>query len=206
MGTPATRKGKRLTTALAAAVAHPLRTRCLAVLAERVASPAEIARQLSADVSNVGYHVNSLAKAGLIEKVGTRPVRGAVEHFYRAVELPAVETEEQAAELSVAERRLFAETIVSLYAANAMEALESGSLAARPDWHVTRLAMNVDEEAYTEMKAAYMDLYERVFEIRAAAAERMGKSDEPPMRVVSFLSLFELPKRDPPSETAPLAC
>ena len=35
-----------------------------------------------------------------------------------------------------------------------------------------------------------------VGEIRTAAAERMGKSDEAPMRVVSFQSLFELPERD----------
>ena len=192
----AAKKGKRLKTAFAAAVAHPLRARCLTILAEQVASPAELARHLGADVSNVGYHVSALAKAGLIEVVGTRPVRGALEHFYKSVELPAAETEEQAAELSPAQRRSFAETTISLYAANAMEALEAGTITERSDWHVTRFATNIDEEGWTEMKTAYLDLYERVFEIQAAAAMRMAESDEAPMRVLSFQSLFELPKRD----------
>src|ERR1700759_2273608 len=94
----AQRSGKRLNTALAAAVAHPIRTRSLAILGERVASPAEIARELELDVSKVGYHVSALADAKLIEEVGSRPVRGAIEHFYKAVELPIL-TDEQEAEL-----------------------------------------------------------------------------------------------------------
>jgi hypothetical protein len=73
---------------LGAVVAHPLRCRCLAILGERTASPAEIAREIHVEVSKVGYHVSALVKAGLLEEVGQRPVRGAVEHFYRAVVRP----------------------------------------------------------------------------------------------------------------------
>src|ERR1700743_1369934 len=89
------KKKKRLEPTLAAAVAHPVRTRCLVVLAERVASPAEIARELNLDVSKVGYHVSALAQANLIEQVGSRPVRGAVEHFYKAIELPLVSDDQE---------------------------------------------------------------------------------------------------------------
>lgn len=189
----AAQKGKRIKTSLAAAVAHPIRSRCLTVLAERVASPAEISRQFHLDVSNVGYHMGALQKAGLIEEVGTRPVRGALEHFYRAVELPFVSSEQEA-ELGPKERRAFSETTLSIYVANAARALETGTLYARHDHHLTRLALNVDEEGWREISAAYWDLFERVREIQDAAAQRMGETDEVPIRAVSFQSFFEIPK------------
>jgi len=186
------RKGKRLNTALAAAVAHPIRTRSLAILGERVASPAEIARELELDVSKVGYHVSALAEANLIEEVGNRPVRGAIEHFYKAVELPIL-TDEQEAELPMEERRSFAESILSLYVGNAAHGLDAGTLVGRPDHHLTRFAFNLDETGWKEASDAYLELYERVFQIQAEAAERLGKAEEKPIRAVSFLSLFEVP-------------
>src|SRR6201992_2660762 len=187
-----TKKRKRLETTLAAAVAHPIRSKCLVILAERVASPAEIARELQLDVSKVGYHVNALAEANLIEEIGSRPVRGAVEHFYRAVQLPVVDNDQMDA-YSAEERRIVAETILSIHAANAAHSLEDGTYLKRTDSHLTRLAFNIDEEGWGEATAAYMELYERIFEIQEAAAARMRDGEEKPFRVVSFQSLFEIP-------------
>jgi DNA-binding transcriptional ArsR family regulator len=186
------RKGKRLNTALAAAVAHPIRTRSLAILGERVASPAEIARELELDVSKVGYHVSALADAKLIEEVGSRPVRGAIEHFYKAVELPIL-TDEQEAELPMDERRSFAESILSLYVGNAAHGLDAGTLVGRADHHLTRFAFNLDETGWKEASDAYLELYERIFQIQVQAADRLGKTEEKPIRTVSFLSFFEVP-------------
>jgi DNA-binding transcriptional ArsR family regulator len=187
------REGKRLTTALATATAHPLRAKILTILAERVASPVEISREIDEDVAKVGYHVTALAETGLIEEVRQRPVRGAVEHFYRATQLPVI-TAEQEAERSYGERRSFAETTVSIYCANFAHSLETGALLARGDHHLTRHALNVDDEGWDEMASAYMELFEKVYEIQEAAAERMEKGDEEPTRVVSYLSMFEIPK------------
>jgi hypothetical protein len=188
------KKRKRLETTLAAAVAHPIGSKCLVILAERVASPAEIARQLHLDVSKVGYHVNALADAHLIEEIGSRPVRGAVEHFYRAVELPIV-SNEQEAEISPADQRVYAESVLSIFAANAAHSLDVGTFIDRTDHHLTRLAFNIDEEGWGEATAAYMELYERIFEIQEAAAARTADGDEKPFRVVSFQSLFEIPMK-----------
>jgi DNA-binding transcriptional ArsR family regulator len=189
----AAKKRKRLETTLASAVAHPIRSKCLVILAERVASPAEIARELHVEVSTIGYHVSALAEANLVEEVRNRQVRGAVEHFYRAVELPVV-TNEQEAEISPAEQRVYAESVLSIYAANAAHSLDVGTFLRRTDHHLTRFAFNVDEEGWRDAAAAYMELYERIFEIQEEAAERMGESDEKPVRVVSFQSLFEIPR------------
>ncbi|HEU5105870.1 MAG TPA: helix-turn-helix domain-containing protein [Solirubrobacterales bacterium] len=74
---------------LARATAHPLRVSILEILGidgGRVLSPSDLSRELQIPLSNTNYHVTELAKAGLIELVRERQVRGATEHFYRLPE------------------------------------------------------------------------------------------------------------------------
>lgn len=76
---------------LARATAHPLRVSILEILGidgGRVLSPSDLSQELQIPLSNTNYHVTELAKAGLIELVRERQVRGATEHFYR---LPVLE-------------------------------------------------------------------------------------------------------------------
>ncbi len=63
---------------------HPVRTRALEILNERVASPSELAKELNEPLGNVAYHVKILEENNAIELVRTAPVRGALEHFYSA--------------------------------------------------------------------------------------------------------------------------
>src|SRR3954469_439396 len=76
------------------AMNHPLRATLLMILAERTSSPAEMARELDEDLSNVSYHTKQLVELECAELVSTRPVRGALEHFYRATERSYVNREE----------------------------------------------------------------------------------------------------------------
>lgn len=193
----ARRRGKNDDSTLGAIVAHPLRSQCLTILADRTASPAELALQLGEELSNVSYHVKQLVKVGAVEQVGERRVRGAVEHFYRAVVKPCVSADEFAA-LSVDERVAFVRLIFSLVTADATTSLNTETFVSRPDHHLTRVPLRVDEEGWKEMGAAYMELMERVYEIQAASAERLGtKPDDPGIPVNSFLTFFEMP--EPPS-------
>lgn len=71
---------------LARATAHPLRVSILEILGidgGRTLSPSDLSHELQIPLSNTNYHVTELAKAGLIELVRERQVRGATEHFYR---------------------------------------------------------------------------------------------------------------------------
>lgn len=63
---------------------HPLRLDILHRLAAstEARSPVELSKLLDKPIGDVGYHVRVLAESGLIHLVKTRPVRGAVEHFY----------------------------------------------------------------------------------------------------------------------------
>jgi DNA-binding transcriptional ArsR family regulator len=71
---------------LARATAHPLRISILEILGldgGRTLSPSDLSQELQIPLSNTNYHVTELAKAGMLELVGQRQVRGATEHFYR---------------------------------------------------------------------------------------------------------------------------
>jgi DNA-binding transcriptional ArsR family regulator len=74
---------------LARANTHPLRVSILEVLGidgGRILSPKDLSLELGAPLSTVNYHVTELRNSGLVEVVDERQVRGAIEHFYRAVE------------------------------------------------------------------------------------------------------------------------
>lgn len=84
---------------LARANTHPLRVSILEVLGldgGRTLSPKDLSLELQAPLSTVNYHVTELAKAGLLEMVGQRQVRGAIEHFYRGVDAGAKVASRQA--------------------------------------------------------------------------------------------------------------
>src|SRR3954447_7594361 len=76
------------------AMNHPVRAAVLSILAERTSSPAEMARELDEDLSNVSCHTKQLVELECAELVSTRPVRGALEHFYRATERSLIDREE----------------------------------------------------------------------------------------------------------------
>jgi DNA-binding transcriptional ArsR family regulator len=69
---------------IAQALTHPLRARALAILGERTASPKELAQDLSTPLPLISNHVRMLAELGVIRLERTTPIRGAVEHHYRA--------------------------------------------------------------------------------------------------------------------------
>ena len=75
---------------LLVALRHPLRRDILRTMAgEEAISPREVAAILCQPLSNVSYHVRVLADCGAIALVGTKAVRGSMQHFYRAgIEAP----------------------------------------------------------------------------------------------------------------------
>ncbi len=189
----AVKKSGALDSTLGAIVAHPLRSRCLTILSDRTASPNELATELGEDVGNVSYHVKQLLKMEVIELVSERPVRGAVEHFYRAIKRPLVSDEEYA-NLTVEDRVRFARLILQFSVADAATAIETTTFAQRPDHHVTRLPVRVDEEGWKELGEIYREAFQRTIEVEAASAERMAGDPDAtsiPARVVTMF--FEMP-------------
>ncbi|HET7590727.1 MAG TPA: winged helix-turn-helix domain-containing protein [Solirubrobacterales bacterium] len=174
-------------------LSHPLRAKCLDVLAQRVASPREIAESLDEDLSNVSYHVRVLSELGLIELVSEEPVRGAVAHFYKAIERPLISAAE-AAQIPLEVQKAFAAHGWDLLIENATEAIEDGSFHSRPDWHLTRTPLLVDSEGFARLSKAMDELLELVFDEQTASAVRLNESGEEPIRATAATALFVMPK------------
>jgi DNA-binding transcriptional ArsR family regulator len=172
-------------------LAHPIRCRALTILADREASPVEIARELEIDASHVAYHVRLLRDNGLIELTEETPRRGSIEHRYRAVHVTI--SDEQYAEMTEEERGMYSRNIYCLAAADASCAFSSGSYAARPDHHISRTTLQVDEEGWDELREQFWSHMQEVERIKREAGERLAETGTRGTSVAAFDTFFELP-------------
>ena len=179
-------------------LSHPVRTECLTVLTERVASPREIAEALEEDLSNVSYHVRVLDELGLIELVHEEPVRGAVAHFYKAVERPLLSNEEWE-QMPPEVRKAISSYGWDILIRDASEAIEKGTFDNRPDRHLTRTPLLLDSEGFARLSKVLDGVLETILEEQAASTARMKVSGEEPIHTVAATALFAMPepKSDP---------
>ena len=197
---PPAKTAASMETTLASIVAHPTRARAFTILGERTASPVEIAQEIGKDVGHVGYHVRKLLQLDLVELVDERPVRGAVEHFYRATQRAYV-SENEFADQTVEEREVFTRHILQFHVADIARALDSHTFDARPNRALLRTPMVVDNEGFQELAELHDEMYERTLEIQTKSAERMvGEDGSAPVNTMSATMFFELPERKSPSE------
>lgn len=180
-------------TSPAAIVNHPTRSKCWHALAERTYSPAELARKFNLPVHETAYHVGVLKKMGVVEKVGERPVRGATETYFRAIERPEI-SESEVGDMNEAEVIASATMVTQLSFADMALALDSGKIAERPDHSVVRFPMVIDEEGWAELSDAYKKLLQLFYDVQAQSAERMASNpDRQPIAVTALAFLFERP-------------
>jgi DNA-binding transcriptional ArsR family regulator len=172
-------------------LAHPIRCRALTILADREASPVEIGRELQIGASHVAYHVRVLHESGLIELTEETPRRGSIEHRFRAVFRSL--TDEQYAELTAEERGGYSRDIFCLAAADASCAFSGGSFAERPDHHISRTALQLDEQGWDELRDLYESTLEQIGEIKEASGDRLSEASVRGTSVIAFNTFFELP-------------
>ena len=197
---PPAKTAVSMETTLASIVAHPTRAKAFTILTERTASPVEIAQEIGKDVGHVGYHVRKLLQLNLVELVDERPVRGAVEHFYRATVRPYVSTEESATQ-TAEEREVFTRHVLQFHVADIARALDAGTFDARPNRALLRTPLVVDAEGFQELSELHDEMYERTLEIQAQANERLvGQDEAASINTVSATMFFELPERKRPVE------
>jgi DNA-binding transcriptional ArsR family regulator len=173
-------------------LSHPVRVECMTILAERVISPRELADLLDEDLSNVSYHVRVLSELGLIELVSEESVRGAVAHYYKAVERPLL-SNDQWEEMPLEVRKMFSAQNWDVLIKNATEAIESGTFDDRPDRHLTRTPLVVDSQGFSRLSKAMDDLLETVFNESVESAQRLRESGEEPIHAVAGTALFSMP-------------
>jgi DNA-binding transcriptional ArsR family regulator len=167
----ATKKRTKGETRLIKAMAHPLRHRILEELNAKQASPSVLAEELGEPIGNVSYHVQVLLECDAIELVSTRPVRGAVEHIYRATIRPFWD-DKQWARLPISVRNQLQEATIHKAWEHLVEAANTGGLD-HPETHVSWTALDLDQQGYDEVVELLGQTLERVLEIHSEAAGRL---------------------------------
>jgi len=174
------------------ALSHPLRVRILAMLQERTASPVQLAARLHATLGTVSYHVRTLHQLELIELVDQRKVRGAVEHYYRAVERPTVSDSAWRHATPMAKQ-----AAVGAALQNVDEYARAAAAAGGFDHdraHLSRTLLRLDEQGWDELAEECEKLLDRLKDIESRATERLrgdAQAEEAALDVGMVIMLFE---------------
>jgi DNA-binding transcriptional ArsR family regulator len=182
------------------AMSHPLRAEAFRLIRDRgPLSPAEVARELEADLTDVSYHVRKLNEFSCIEEVDNRQVRGAVEHFYRATEQHMIDTEEWG-ELADVEPQMaealtdeFMQGIVDDYTASRKAAV----VALDEEFWIVRNPLVLDPEGVREALEASRNYENEMTEIAARSAARRLEEKTPEVPASSSVAFFKMPFRRP---------
>lgn len=177
---------------LAKALAHPLRTRILAALEGRTASPSELADELGASLGVVSYHVRRLEALGFLKLVKHEPRRGAVEHYYSTTGRPRITNAAWGKLPAIVKDASIKAAVDQIGAYVAAGAAEGGFNAA--DAHITRNPVTVDSKGWHALARELDNLVDRIGKIEAASKQRLARAehaDEQEATVV--LMLFHTP-------------
>jgi DNA-binding transcriptional ArsR family regulator len=157
-------------TRIAKALAHPLRARILQRLAERVASPSELAAELGAPLGVIAYHVRMLRDYDCVELVRTEPRRGALQHFYRATARPNLNEALRRTLPSGLRGELTGATLQRLLS-DLAAASDAGTLED-PEVMLSRAPLELDQRAFKALNKLLAKTHERTLAIAAESAAR----------------------------------
>jgi DNA-binding transcriptional ArsR family regulator len=157
---------------IAKALAHPLRARILQRLGERVASPGDLAVELNAPLGVVSYHVRMLRDYECVELVRTEPVRGALQHFYRATARPTLDEAQWRKLPSSLRKELSGAAIGDLV--KDLAASADANLLDDPEVMITRTPLELDERAFKKLNKLLAKTHEQALTIAAESARRGG--------------------------------
>jgi DNA-binding transcriptional ArsR family regulator len=178
--------------ALAKALAHPLRTRILATLENRTASPSEIAEELGAPLGVVSYHVRRLQALKFVKLVKRVPRRGAVEHYYTTVAGPHFTSSAWSATPTIVKEAAVSAALDGI-GSYVSAAAEAGGFN-RGNMHLSRTPIAVDEKGWQAIARELDGLLVKLEKIEAGSRERLLRNDHLDERSAAVvLMLFDAP-------------
>ena len=178
------------------AMQRPLRREIWKVLSDRaIASPPEIADEQDERTDLDSHHNKRLVKLGFAELTEERKVRGAIAHYYRAIERPLIEDDDWNRLLE--ENPMLAEHLIGRLVQSQLEdyekSLRAGVLGSDDEWYIGRFPAVVDPQGLKEA----LDLGDRVEEeladIARRSAERRSGSGEDAINIVASVGVIKTP-------------
>jgi DNA-binding transcriptional ArsR family regulator len=163
---------------LVAAMDHPTRVHIMGVLHQRVASPAEMAKELGRDTNYLAYHVRKLTDLGLIELVKVEKTSGGriTGRYYRAAARGWIDAEDWK-RVSPENQTAITATILAACNADLRAAVTAGTIHG-DDNVIARIPVAVDRSGYKELVDLLNETTERVVNIQEHSAARMRRDDE----------------------------
>ena len=177
---------------LGKALSHPVRARVLAILNDQVASPNEIAELLNERLPNVSYHVRTLLELKFIELVSTAQRRGAIEHYYRAIERPFFKDRDWK-RLPRTARQAISDAGIDDILSDVSEAVAGGTFDTRADRHLSHTPLVLDEQGWSELNDACKRLIADAGRIAKGSGQRLRKSGEASTATRLVIMHFETP-------------
>jgi hypothetical protein len=170
----------------------------MTILAERTASPGQIAKELDEPVNNVSYHINVLVDLGCIELVSTEPSQGGrvVEHLYRATQSAYLDAEAWEL-LGDTEKLELVATLMRLTSEDIAHAMAKGTFFDPDDNHLSRSPMTVDGDGWHETISLLYETAERLAEIQDRVNERTAEGEAEMMPIKVVILQFRSPSPNP---------
>jgi hypothetical protein len=176
---------------LSKALGHWMRVNIMAVASWRKISPAEFARETGESLSKVSYHFKKLVEYQVIELVETRPVRGAVEHFYRGTR-QAIFGGASWAELPKSVQDGVAGAALQDLMKVTVHSIESGAFSAHDESYLVWEPHTYDELAFLAAVKILERTRKQLAELQQEALARLTKTGQEGMLVAIALAGFEM--------------
>ena len=158
------------------ALAHPLRVKLLAYLNDREWSPNELSEELNEGLSQVSYHIKVLKDLEMIEMTRTEPRRGAVEHYYRAIERAYI-PRWMAKLLPKSGNEIVGSDILEAIEEDLVASVKSGKFYEREDTHASYTPVTLDGIGCEEADEVAIRAIKEILEIQGKAANRRAKGE-----------------------------
>lgn len=186
---------------LVAAMAHPTRAHAVTVLNERVASAAEIGRELDKPARHVSYHLKQLEKLGVVELVKVEETAGGrtTGKYYRALVRSWYDPESWK-QVDRQHQAGITADILAACNADMAAAVRSGSIHLT-DNHISRTPLLLEAGGYRELVDRLDALLPEVIEIQQRSAAQMTREDE---TVLAKVHLIQFQSPDPGNRANPI--
>jgi DNA-binding transcriptional ArsR family regulator len=181
--------------ALAAALAHPLQTRILTVMAEPLdgISVREISERTKVPERRVRYHLDRLLRDELVRVARREGRRGTLLCYYR-LEQPLLVGLRDHPPLPEEHGRQISIEVLRFVMEEASEAIRAGTFARGPHTEI-RIRHKLDERGCEELAAILLRAAEEAQTAMTASARRALEQASPSIDVTAALFCFECPAR-----------
>lgn len=177
---------------VARAIAHPMRAHILAEANVRVLSPSQFAQRHELDLSTVSYHFRQLEKYDCLEVIAEKPVRGAVQHFYKATRRALFEGKAWESLPENIRNKVSGRTISDLLGAIS-EAMLAETFDERKDRHLVWKKCHLDEQGWREVSDIWLEAFQKASKASSDSHSRLLRSGEEGIMATWAMTFFLSP-------------